>query len=110
MNSISLNQINRFVYLQISDRYPTPLTPPGWTFSIWGLIFTSQAVMLTMLAHSPESNVQVCTTVFFQHQHVPPKKRVKYWVETSFVPIPTNIQDKAAHPIVIRASVNFVDI
>merc|ERR1712199_122173 len=26
----------------ISDAYPTPITPEGWTFSIWGLISVLQ--------------------------------------------------------------------
>merc|ERR1712118_549417 len=26
----------------ISDKYSTPITPAGWTFSIWGLIFVLQ--------------------------------------------------------------------
>ncbi|KUG06336.1 tryptophan-rich sensory protein [Solirubrum puertoriconensis] len=29
---------------QVSAQYPTPLTPSGWAFSIWGLIFLSEAI------------------------------------------------------------------
>lgn len=28
---------------EISDKYTTPITPVGWTFSIWGVIFALQA-------------------------------------------------------------------
>ncbi|AYA38335.1 hypothetical protein D3Y59_15565 [Hymenobacter oligotrophus] len=28
----------------VSAQYPTPLTPAGWAFSIWGLIFLSEAI------------------------------------------------------------------
>ena len=27
-----------------ADKYFTPITPNGWTFSIWGLIFTGEAL------------------------------------------------------------------
>jgi len=29
---------------RVSDRFSTPITPAGWAFSIWGLIFFLQAV------------------------------------------------------------------
>ena len=45
--------------VQVSDKYPTPLTPPGWAFSIWGLIFTSQAVMVALWAVHPGSTKHV---------------------------------------------------
>ena len=35
--------------VQISDQRPTPITPEGWTFSIWGLIFVGQAAALIYL-------------------------------------------------------------
>lgn len=31
----------------ISARYPTPLTPAGWAFSIWGAIFLLQVRFAT---------------------------------------------------------------
>jgi hypothetical protein len=31
---------------ETSDRYYTIITPPGWAFAIWGLIFTLQAIVL----------------------------------------------------------------
>lgn len=34
---------------QLSDKYPTAITPAGWTFSIWGFIFFLQAVWTVYL-------------------------------------------------------------
>eukprot|EP00892_Ulva_mutabilis_P010349 jgi/Ulvmu1/7687/UM038_0119.1 len=34
---------------EISNQRPTPITPEGWTFSIWGIIFSGQAAALIYL-------------------------------------------------------------
>lgn len=36
-------------WVQISDARPTPITPDGWAFSIWGIIFTGQAAAIIYL-------------------------------------------------------------
>merc|ERR1712154_240085 len=38
---------------ELSDKYSLPITPPGWTFSIWGIIYLWQAAWLIyILYHS----------------------------------------------------------
>jgi len=38
---------------ELSDKYGLPITPPGWVFSVWGLIYIWQAVwQLYLLYHS----------------------------------------------------------
>lgn len=37
---------------EISDKFPTPLTPAGWAFSIWGLIFLLQGGCYFLLGGS----------------------------------------------------------
>lgn len=46
--------------MQISDERPTPITPDGWAFSIWGIIFTAQAAALIYLLvrRSPPDTVR----------------------------------------------------
>ncbi|OPL20582.1 hypothetical protein AM593_09251, partial [Mytilus galloprovincialis] len=34
----------------ISDKYYTQITPAGWTFSIWGVIYTWQGIFMNSLA------------------------------------------------------------
>lgn len=36
----------------VSERYPTPITPANWAFAIWGLIFGFQALWVLLLGIS----------------------------------------------------------
>lgn len=36
--------------VQVSRHYPTPLTPAGYAFSIWGIIFLLQAMWVVSTA------------------------------------------------------------
>lgn len=52
----------------VSDYYVTDITPAGWTFSIWGLIYVWQALwlfyaLISICRKSPDGYMYVCPTL-----------------------------------------------
>ena len=54
---------------ELSEKYSTLITPIGWTFSIWGLIFILQFIWVLQQFYCslPENYVQAVTTVRFNY-------------------------------------------
>ena len=58
----SILPINGITTGELSDLYPTGFTPPGWVFSIWGLIYTGLiAFSIMALRGNPRARQRVAT-------------------------------------------------
>ena len=53
----------------ISARYPTPLTPAGWAFSIWGVIFLLQARLAAECRPNAGNCMHSCALLRFPAQY-----------------------------------------
>jgi len=51
INYLSTNGVIGKSQTELSDKYSLPITPPGWAFSIWGIIYLWQGAWLVYLTY-----------------------------------------------------------
>ena len=72
----AMGKINNIATGKVSDEYFTAITPAGWAFSIWGLIYTFVALVIV---------INVVQSLILGRNNRLINEKISYWLTINFV-------------------------